>query len=161
MLFRSGETGLYDSSLWKENLEELVISELRNKKLRSYLTESELQNSLKFVYRTSRTAIEENGANSLFLVLGILKWYESPKSVKPRFAPILLLPVDIVRRGGSSGYIIRTRDEEIILNITLVELLKQQFSVNLSGLNPLPKDDSRSEERRVGKECRSRWSPYH
>ena len=25
--------------------------------------------------------------------------------------------------------------------------------------NYLPKD--RSEERRVGKECRSRWSPYH
>ena len=23
------------------------------------------------------------------------------------------------------------------------------------------KDDDRSEERRVGKECRSRWSPYH
>ena len=23
------------------------------------------------------------------------------------------------------------------------------------------KDRSRSEERRVGKECRSRWSPYH
>src|SRR2546430_16763792 len=24
-----------------------------------------------------------------------------------------------------------------------------------------PKNDERSEERRVGKECRSRWSPYH
>src|SRR5260221_10661954 len=24
-----------------------------------------------------------------------------------------------------------------------------------------PYDDARSEERRVGKECRSRWSPYH
>ena len=24
-----------------------------------------------------------------------------------------------------------------------------------------PKPKSRSEERRVGKECRSRWSPYH
>ena len=23
------------------------------------------------------------------------------------------------------------------------------------------RDDERSEERRVGKECRSRWSPYH
>ena len=23
------------------------------------------------------------------------------------------------------------------------------------------KDERRSEERRVGKECRSRWSPYH
>src|SRR5258707_12909120 len=25
----------------------------------------------------------------------------------------------------------------------------------------LPKHEARSEERRVGKECRSRWSPYH
>ena len=25
----------------------------------------------------------------------------------------------------------------------------------------LDKMDARSEERRVGKECRSRWSPYH
>jgi len=30
------------------------------------------------------------------------------------------------------------------------------------GLNPAAvHDDGRSEERRVGKECRSRWSPYH
>src|SRR5256885_5069926 len=26
---------------------------------------------------------------------------------------------------------------------------------------PLPTEPQRSEERRVGKECRSRWSPYH
>ena len=25
----------------------------------------------------------------------------------------------------------------------------------------MPSNDPRSEERRVGKECRSRWSPYH
>ena len=30
------------------------------------------------------------------------------------------------------------------------------------GPDPLRADgDDRSEERRVGKECRSRWSPYH
>ena len=29
------------------------------------------------------------------------------------------------------------------------------------GLLQLPQDSVRSEERRVGKECRSRWSPYH
>ena len=27
--------------------------------------------------------------------------------------------------------------------------------------SPFPRDKTRSEERRVGKECRSRWSPYH
>ena len=29
------------------------------------------------------------------------------------------------------------------------------------GINKLRDLTSRSEERRVGKECRSRWSPYH
>ena len=35
------------------------------------------------------------------------------------------------------------------------DLLPQEFSVSLGG------GLTRSEERRVGKECRSRWSPYH
>ena len=34
--------------------------------------------------------------------------------------------------------------------------------VNKSNLNNMMNNPiSRSEERRVGKECRSRWSPYH
>src|SRR3989449_10744606 len=33
------------------------------------------------------------------------------------------------------------------------------FLVRYDGTEPVP--DLRSEERRVGKECRSRWSPYH
>ena len=31
----------------------------------------------------------------------------------------------------------------------------------INELNVFPIPDGRSEERRVGKECRSRWSPYH
>ena len=34
-------------------------------------------------------------------------------------------------------------------------------SNNYLGLSDSPKLIERSEERRVGKECRSRWSPYH
>src|SRR3712207_6212854 len=36
--------------------------------------------------------------------------------------------------------------------LTLVETVAQQHG---------KAEDARSEERRVGKECRSRWSPYH
>ena len=41
--------------------------------------------------------------------------------------------------------------------------LQRAFLQSLLGLaNALEaKDPYRSEERRVGKECRSRWSPYH
>src|SRR2546422_616882 len=35
------------------------------------------------------------------------------------------------------------------------------FALSIRNLGTLTKRGSRSEERRVGKECRSRWSPYH
>ena len=38
----------------------------------------------------------------------------------------------------------------------LVESIDMDFMVQADVT-----DDARSEERRVGKECRSRWSPYH
>ena len=31
----------------------------------------------------------------------------------------------------------------------------------VTGTGKLKRNKARSEERRVGKECRSRWSPYH
>src|SRR5260221_13413891 len=39
------------------------------------------------------------------------------------------------------------------------EMMPEGWMIDRSG-NPLT-DPRRSEERRVGKECRSRWSPYH
>ena len=37
-----------------------------------------------------------------------------------------------------------------------------EMSVSMiTGLAGIGKGTARSEERRVGKECRSRWSPYH
>ena len=133
--------GMYDSQHQAGQHQPLVSQLIQENKMVSYLTETELQNALKYVYRTARTSIEENGANSLFLALGMLKWYETPKSEQPRFAPILLLPVDMVRKAGNH-YVIRKRDEDIILNITLAELLKQSFNVRLDSMQQLPKDES-------------------
>ena len=55
--------------------------------------------------------------------------------------------------------------EEIILNAEIalqrISLGKYTKSQILLGLRGTGKTVLRSEERRVGKECRSRWSPYH
>ena len=40
-------------------------------------------------------------------------------------------------------------------------LLKKDRSYYAMQEESIPPSDTRSEERRVGKECRSRWSPYH
>ena len=133
------EDGLYDSSQQATEYHTYIAELINDHKIASYLTETELLTTLKYVHRTARTSLEENGANSLFLTLGMLKWYETDKSQQPRYAPLLLLPVDIVRK-SSNNYVIRKRDEDIILNITLVELLKQNFDINLDCLQVLPKD---------------------
>ena len=137
-----GLHGVYDSLHQASQHQNLVSEFIKSNKIVSYLTDTELQNALKYIYRTARTSLEENGANSLFLSLGLLKWYETQKSEQPRFAPILLMPVDIVRKTGNN-YVIRKRDEDIFLNISLVEFLKQNFNINLNQLQKeLPKDES-------------------
>ena len=41
-------------------------------------------------------------------------------------------------------------------------VLSDRHTGSVTGVNDVVSfDENRSEERRVGKECRSRWSPYH
>ena len=136
------DKGLYRSVYHSDPMIDLVKQELSQKRLRSYLTESELSGALTNLYRSSRLSLEENGANTLYLALGVLKWFETPLSETPRYAPILLLPVEIIRKSAQKGYVIRSRDEDVLMNITLLEMLKQDFDLHLGGLDVLPRDES-------------------
>ena len=60
--------------------------------------------------------------------------------------------------------------QEVAENTRLVSEISRELArvnvparaLKVSGESPLRASrDTRSEERRVGKECRSRWSPYH
>lgn len=134
--------GLYQSLNSADPMIELVRSEISQKRLRSYLNDIELSRSLLHLYRSSRLSLEENGANTLYMALGLLKWYETPTSERPRYAPILLLPVEMIRKSAAKGYIIRSREEDAMMNITLLEMLRQNFGITISGLDTLPTDGS-------------------
>lgn len=123
-----------------EPLHELVSNDIEHRLLHTFLPENETKSVLKNIYRAARNAIEETGANSLFLSIGALRWFETDRSSVPRYAPLLLLPVEMVYKKGN--YYIRTRDEEISLNITLLEFLRQNYDITIEGLNPLPLDGS-------------------
>src|SRR5256885_10784163 len=45
--------------------------------------------------------------------------------------------------------------------LRLVKVTRDLLDGNFGGEVALSAETCRSEERRVGKECRSRWSPYH
>ncbi len=123
-----------------EELRELVTTDIEHHVLHTFLPETETKSVLKNIHRAARNSIEETGANSLFLAIGILRWYENEQSTVPRHAPLLLVPVEMVYR--KTGYRIRTRDEEIMLNITLMEFMRQNFDITINGLDSLPHDES-------------------
>ena len=75
---------------------------------------------------------------------------------------------DTVRASGETatiGNIPFTKRAEKVLKMSYVEA--DRYKSDIIGTEHLllalakEKDGVRSEERRVGKECRSRWSPYH
>jgi len=61
------------------------------------------------------------------------------------------------------------REAQAVDATQLLQAFREGMGIDLSGvvvrgdlsLDSLPVGPLRSEERRVGKECRSRWSPYH
>ncbi|MGI5898749.1 MAG: DUF3320 domain-containing protein [Christensenellales bacterium] len=121
---------------------EILKLELKSRRLRTSLNETELSGIITNLYRNAKASQEEAGANTLYLSMGLLKWYETKGSGRPRYAPLVLLPVDIIRRSAKMGYVLRLRDEEPQMNITLLEMLQQDFSISIENVDPLPLDEN-------------------
>ncbi|MGG4035849.1 DUF3320 domain-containing protein [Paenibacillus cisolokensis] len=119
----------------------LIHEEFLNRRLRANTSDKELVEKVTHLYRSARLSLEENGANTLYLALGLLQWYETAESEIPRYAPIVLVPVELVRRSTSAGFVLRSRDEETQINITMLEMLRQDFGIQIGGLDPLPRDE--------------------
>lgn len=113
-----------------------LISSLKRKRLHSYAESSEHYAILKQLHRGAKVAMEENGANSLYLALGFVRWTEI-EGGKVHSAPLLLLPVELKRKNLQS-YTLELQDAEPSFNITLIEYFYQQTNYRMTGLHPLP-----------------------
>lgn len=117
-----------------------VVDYIKTNRLAELVGKPEKDNleQLKNLYRAARTTLEENGANSLFVSLGTLRWYDVDDS-RPHIAPLLFIPVSIVRKKAMT-YEIRLREDEAMVNVTLIEMLRQMFGVTFPELDMLRED---------------------
>ena len=90
-----------------------------------------LQKRLLLMARDARTAEEEQGINILFLALGFLAWFEDDNSQIQREAPLVLIPVELIRNERTSTYDVRTREEDILTNLSLQARLQEDFGLTL------------------------------
>ena len=92
--------------------------------LQTSATPEALDKSLRRLDEQARSAIEEQGVNTLFLALGMLHYTESADSAQVYRAPLVLLPVGLSRRSARSGYQIDVTDDDPIVNPALAEYLR-------------------------------------
>jgi len=128
--------------------------------LQTASTPADLQKRLLNTYYTSRSFIEEQGINTLFLVIGMLTWYEADSSQEPRRSPLILVPVEIDRGDASAPFHLTYRDEEIGENLSLATLLRQDFGITLPELPETDEIDVTAYCAKVGAAIggQKRWS---
>ena len=90
-----------------------------------------LQKRLLQLAKDARTAEEEQGINILFLAIGFLRWFEDDRSEVLREAPLILVPVDLVRNERTSTYDVRAREDDILTNLPLQARLRDDFGLSL------------------------------
>lgn len=142
------EVDLLDDSLFDYTPEEVEVEADPNRHndsiLQTKITTSSLEKKLRALYYESSGYEEEQGVNILYLSLGFLKWYEDINSNVERFAPLILLPVQLIRDGAKERYQLKIRDEDLFTNVSLKLWLKEQHSIDLPDL---PEDEELSPSR--------------
>lgn len=107
------------------------------------LERSKLEASLIKLYRQARADLNEGGSNTLFLAFGFLEWKKKESDQRSYRAPLILQPVRLERRNARSGMKLVAHEDEPRFNMTLLELLKQDFGLVIGGLDgDLPTDES-------------------
>ena len=105
------------------------------------LPSAELSRRSVAIYRKAQTALQEGGANTLYFALGFLLWKPNEKDSRRFRAPLILLPVTLIRESVRSGVRILAHDDEPRFNTTLLEMLRKDFQIDIRGLDgALPED---------------------
>lgn len=142
------------------NLENLrkahAIDALKRREVFIQREQQELENRLVDLYRGARNAMQEGGANTLFVALGFLIWSRSDKPAHRIKAPLILLPVTLNRKSARSGFTLQAHEDEALFNPTLVEMLRQDFQLELGvPFGDLPRDESGLDIAGIWKRVRS------
>jgi very-short-patch-repair endonuclease len=103
---------------------------LERKRLLASVGADELDRRLVAMARSARESLQESGASTLWVALGLLRWYEADDAPVPRHAPLALYPVELRRTAAGDRYRLAARaDEEPRWNDTLFEKLSADFGI--------------------------------
>jgi very-short-patch-repair endonuclease len=116
---------------------------LERNELATNVEPSKLDAGLIELFRKANSDMQEGGANTLFLAIGLLRWRPSGTDGQSYRAPLLLVPVKLQRKSAVSKMELSLHEDEPSFNLTLLEMLRQDFEIRVPELETgLPPDGS-------------------
>lgn len=105
--------------------------------LRSLMYPEDLAKHCRKIEREAILAIEETGANMLFLVLGFLEFPDQKDSDRTFAAPLISIPVTLIKKeaAGIQSFSLQFTGDDIEENLSLREKLKNDFGLVLPDLD--------------------------
>ena len=103
--------------------------------LKTNKTFQEQQRTLRNLRNKSRTFMEEQGINALYLSFGFLHWSEAGHSNVFYDAPLILVPVTITWESITAPFVLNLHDDEIVVNPTLQFKLDTEYGIKLPDFN--------------------------
>ena len=99
----------------------------------------ELESKLKNLLHLSESAVQEMGANILYLSFGFLEWYDT-KNDNSKIAPLFLVPVRLIKGRlnphlHTYEFMLNYSGEDLIPNLSLKEKLRADFALVLPDLD--------------------------
>ncbi len=109
----------------------------RQSNLRSLMYADDLAKHCRKIEREAVLAIEETGANMLFLVLGFLEFPDQRDSEKSLAAPLICVPAAMQKKdtAGIQTFSLQFTGDDISENLSLREKLKNDFGIVLPELD--------------------------
>ncbi len=126
------DDGFYRTTTRSTKFETIAMQEAQEGRLRTFVSNSDMQEQLDVIGRRVFQEIHESGVNTLYVGIGMLKWFDSNLSTTPRFSPLIFMPIVLSYSANYDRYIIELCDESKLLNLALIELLNDKYGIDLS-----------------------------
>jgi hypothetical protein len=113
-----------------------VAAHHTDSRLRVLLVDKDLEKRLKAIWDRYRSHERETGLHTLFLIYGVVQWYDEQTGDDPQFAPALLQAVNLQRKQvrGRYEYSLVPHDDGLQANVALAEKMRQHWGLEMPSL---------------------------
>ena len=101
------------------------LSQESDKTLKADLSPSELQKRLFYIDQQSKTMVQEQGYNILYIAIGFIEWIDKKKPRQKNLAPLILIPVEMERKKVGNSFSLSWTGEDLQNNISIQAKLRE------------------------------------